>query len=312
MPSLSLAARAVVPVMMLAGGGVAWASAAEPTVTTSAERAWIDSPTTGEQLAPGDLVVRAHASAPGGVQRIELDVDGRKEAGESAGSDDRLGVVTLHLKATAGVHVLRVRGESGEGWGPYSAPVTVQVGDPSAVTTTTLPTTTTTTGIVGMTTSVPDSSTTSSTTAVTTSTIVTTTLPGTPRTTASPSTTATPRVTVTSAPTTTGAPGTTAPPTTTLPPPTVSVSGPSTQFVGLPATFTATGSASGRPFALSISVQSTPGGSLVQIASCTSSPCTVNRTFNSTGNYQYVATITVSGVAPVTSATRSILIKLIG
>jgi hypothetical protein len=278
----------------------------------------------GERLEPGTVRVRAHASAPGGVTRIELAVDGRTVADESAGGDDRLGVVTLDWTATAGLHELQVRGESDQGWSAYSSTVTVQVGEPAAVPTTT--STTTTTSVPA--TTVVDT-TTSSTADTTTTTVVaapTTTRPGSPRTSAprttvpgapattpptSPGGTAPPTTATPSGPTTTKAPGTTAPATTAYPAPTVSVSGPSSQFVGIPATLTATGAASGRPFSLVISVQNSPGGNMVPITTCTSSPCTVNRTFNDAGSYQYFATITVNGVG-TQSASKSILIKLIG
>lgn len=325
MPALTVIAKAALPVLMLAGGGVAWASSGGASEPTGAAQAWVDSPMDGERLEPGTVRVRAHASAPGGVTRIELAVDGRTVADESAGGDDRLGVVTLDWEATAGVHELQVRGESDQGWSGYSSTVTVQVGEPAAVPTTT--TTTTTTSVPA--TTVVDTTTSSTADTTTPTTVVaapTTTRAGSPRTSAprttvpgapattpptSPGGTAPPTTATPSGPATTKAPGTTAPATTAYPAPTVSVSGPSTQFVGIPVTLTATGAASGRPFSLVISVQSSPGGNMVPITTCTSSPCSVNRTFNDVGSYQYFATITVNGVG-TQSASKSILIKLIG
>ena len=77
MPALTVIAKAALPVLMLAGGGVAWASSGGASEPTGAAQAWVDSPMDGERLEPGTVRVRAHASAPGGVTRIELAVDGR-------------------------------------------------------------------------------------------------------------------------------------------------------------------------------------------------------------------------------------------
>ena len=49
------------PVLMLAGGGVAWASSGGASEPTGAAQAWVDSPMDGERLEPGTVRVRAHA-----------------------------------------------------------------------------------------------------------------------------------------------------------------------------------------------------------------------------------------------------------
>lgn len=177
--------KAVLPVLMLGGGAVAWAASSTGSAPTGASLAWIDAPRSGPILDVGPVQVQAHASAPGGVDRIQLSVDGAVVGESGATGDERLSTAIIAWDAEAGFHELTVRGHASDGWGTLSDPVVVQVGaaepptsttDPGetsttdSISTTTIEETTTTAAPQESTTTVPESTTTTTSPATTTTT----------------------------------------------------------------------------------------------------------------------------------------------
>ncbi|MCB1257729.1 MAG: hypothetical protein KDB26_11525, partial [Microthrixaceae bacterium] len=285
-----LVAKAIVPVLMLAGGATAWGFALASSEPVGASLAWIDSPANGEGFDAGKITVSAHASAPGGVDQIELSVDDKVISTINAQGDEHLGAVTFNWNATDGLHELVVRGHAKDGWGQRSQSVTVKVGvvaaiddDSQATTTTTAPdgtsesTGTETTLAPEETTTPPDSAETQSSTTTQpgeapqdpTSPTVRPTVPQTTPQTTPPTTRPT-----TTAPATT----TTVAPTTTAPAPSIGVSSsPTNDYAPRVITFTATGVPRAPLFTIKILAQTTPNNPnapMVEIGSCIKSPCT--------------------------------------
>lgn len=313
-----LVAKSVLPVLMLLGGGVAWSVALTGTPPQGNSRAWIDSPMTGEAFAAGAVTVAAHASAPGGVDRIELSVDGHTVATVNADGDERVSRATFTWRATDGVHDLRVRGHAPDGWGEPSEPVTIQIGINPASPDDTVEDSTTTT-LESTTTEAPTTTIVESTT--TTSTPPTITAPGS----TSSSVTVAPTTTVpvvtapptTATTTTTAAPTTTRPgTTTTVPQPSIDVSVSPLSSIG-PHTFTFTANAvpQARDYTIKIFAQTTPDNPTApmrELKTCTSNPCTVDRFYSVVGVYSFRASITTAVGGAASSSTRSFLVRPIG
>lgn len=122
-----LALKVAVPVLIATGGAVAIAVVPDPAAT--AARLWIDSPSNGATVAPGEVVVVAHAADDLALDSMTLEVDGKDVATvKNLQTYDRLASAQFDWTATNGEHVLVVTGG-----GLESERVAVLVGTPSAL-----------------------------------------------------------------------------------------------------------------------------------------------------------------------------------
>jgi hypothetical protein len=106
----ALVAKVVVPVVLIAGGGVAFVASVRSTKPVGDVRAWIDSPLDGATVRVGQVEIIAHGSGPSDVERIELVVDGAT-AGDFGPlvQTDRLATGSNQWAATVGTHALVTR-----------------------------------------------------------------------------------------------------------------------------------------------------------------------------------------------------------
>lgn len=306
-----------IPVLMLAGGGVAFAAGSGTAHTDAVVRAWIDAPAPGETVEVGHVVVQAHASGPGGADSIELFVDGESVDTSDTRGDDRLGTATLDWVAEPGTHELAVRAHGPDGWGELGDPIPVQVGTGHVAEDASAAPTSTPSADQSTTTSAPSDE---PATTVAPEDGVTTTVgnsmpdPGSDTTTSAPPspTTTRPTTTTTTRPPTT----TTAPP---LPAPSVNVSVSPTSITGGGTfTFTATGQAPGQSFVITVKSQMSPNNPtrpMIVLTTCTSSPCTVQQYFSPIGGndtYRYSATITAADGRTANAQIRTFTVRPIG
>ena len=288
----ALVAKVVVPVVLIAGGGVAFAASARTTKPSVEVRAWIDNPLDGATVRVGLVDVVAHASGPSDVARIELVVDDVVVGDFSTLTQtDRLATGSNRWAATVGTHALLARARVGSvivdsavigivvtddtsllavperGLKPTAPATTVTpVATTDAVATTTTEVTTTTTSITAATTTTTTAPTEQSTT------VPATTVPSTTSITIRPIST-----------TSTIAPGE---------PPRLAGVGHAPNSIDTDTDVTVLARASnpsGHPITIVISMKG-PTGDWTPVKTCSASPCVHTSRFN-TGDWQYRATV---------------------
>lgn len=112
-------------VVLLLGSVAVGLSAASTTA-----QAWFDRPLPGSHLAAGPVEVTAHATSVGGVDEIQLAVDGIALESQPVPDRGRLATAQFHwLPAEERGYWLTVRGRSGDQWGLPST-IFVIIGDP--------------------------------------------------------------------------------------------------------------------------------------------------------------------------------------
>ena len=95
-------------------------------------QAWFDQPLPVSQLPFGPVQITAHATAPGGVDEVQLSVDGVVVASQPIPDKARLATVQFNwLPILEKGYWLTVRGRSGQEWGGHAA-IFVIVGNPVA------------------------------------------------------------------------------------------------------------------------------------------------------------------------------------
>lgn len=286
---VGLVAKVVVPVVLFACGGVAFAASARTSKPAGEVRAWIDNPLDGATVRVEPLDVVAHASGPSDVAHIELVVDDVVVGDFGPLSQtDRLATGSNRWAATAGTHTLLARARVGSAI-VDSAVIAIVVTDdtsllaapergpkPTAPATTVTPVATT--DAVSTTTTEVTTTTTSIATATTTTTTApteqSTTVPSTTSTTIRPTTTTT---------TSTIAPGE---------PPGLAGVGHAPNSIDSDTEVTVLARAlnpSGRPITITISIKG-PTGDWTTVKTCAASPCVHTARF-SAGDWQYRATV---------------------
>lgn len=281
--------KAALPVLLVAGGVGAVAFSGSDNPASAGPRAWIDVPVAGAVFATGPVTVQAHGSGPGGVDQIELFVDGASVEVAAAKGDDRLSRATFTWKGSEGTHALAVRSKAGGAWGPQSDAVPVSIGSfMSTQPTTTTPGSDAPTTVPGVTTT--------STTSTTTTTIpgVTTTVDEATGSTTIPSTTR---------------PRPTAPPTTlpALAPPAVSTSNNWT-YQSDPLRLSAISDYTGTQ-TLRIEVRHGTSGAFTTVTTCSGSPCRTEYSFAGIGFYDVRAVLSTPDGRKATSTTVTVRVS---
>ncbi len=288
--------KAAIPVLLAAGGVVAW-SVSGPTAATTTPRAWIDAPIAGSVFTTGPIVVQVHASASGGVDAIQLNADGTTVATTTPKGDERLSGATLTWNGQPGIHSLAVRAKSGDTWGRFSRPVPVTIGN--LATASRVPHRGPT-----ATTSVPGESTTSSSTSVSGES-TSTTAPN-----ASTTTSDNTSPTQPTSPTRPTTPGGTHSPTTLVPltPPAVAVNSSEVDF-GDPVLFSAISEIE-VPHTLSIELRYQTDSTFATIANCSGSPCRQEYSaFRYYGIYYFRARISLDDGRTITSSPKTLKVN---
>ena len=290
----ALVAKVVVPVVLIAGGGVAFAASVRTTKPAGEFRAWIDNPLDGATVRVEPVDVVAHASGPSDVTRIELVVDDVVVGDFSTLTQtDRLATGSNRWAATVGTHTLLARARVGSVI-VDSAVIGIVVTDdaslltmpergprPTAPATTATPVATTDT----VATTTTEVTTTTSSITTTASTEQSTTEPTEPTTTLPATSVPVPTFTTTRPTTTTStvAPGE---------PPRIAGVGHTPNSIDTDTDVSVLARASnpsGHPITITISMKG-PTGDWTTVKTCTASPCVHTARFN-TGDWRYRATV---------------------